>query len=309
MMTKWAKWAARVGARRQLPAGAVMVAVGLLAAGSAEAQSPDSLVWPTPEAAGVALWPAVEASPMAQGPSSVQASPATSLRAAAATSLQAPSQWEPPRLFVGGSFVVAQPRGEFAEYVDVGFGVQGFVLGTLDPGGILGVRADVSVLTYGRETKRVCLGGGVGCRIDVDLTTSNNIILGSLGPEVSLPAGPLRVYGHLGVGFSWFATDSQVSGSLQDQQPFASSRNQSDGGFAWNGGGGVRLQVSGGRTPVALDFGVTHQTNGRREYLTEGGIVDLPDGSIQLNTIRSDADFLVWRLGASVGLRPSGDMR
>lgn len=225
------------------------------------------------------------------------------LLAAGPVEAQTPEEWEAPRLFAGGSFVVAQPLGEFSDYVDVGFGVQGFFRGAVDPAGILSIRGDVSVLTYGRETKRVCLGGGVGCRIEVDLTTSNNIILGSLGPELALPAGPFRLYGHVGVGFSWFATDSQVSGSLQDQQPFASSRNQSDGGFAWNGGGGIQLQVSGGRTPVALDFGVTHQTNGRREYLTEGGIVDLPDGSIQLNTILSDADFLIWRLGVSVGLR------
>ena len=41
-----------------------------------------------------------------------------------------------------------------------------------------------------------------------------------------------------------------------------------------------------------------------REYLTRGGIIDEPDGSISLDVKRSEADFLLWRIGASVGIVP-----
>ena len=58
--------------------------------------------------------------------------------------------------------------------------------------------------------------------------------------------------------------------------------------------------------PVSIDLGATWQRNGQRDYLTEGGIHDLPDGSIELDVLRSDANLLLWQLGVSVGFRPEG---
>lgn len=180
----------------------------------------------------------------------------------------------------------------------------GFVRGNLDEGGVLGLRLQGGVLTYGRETQRVPLSETVG-RIEVDLTTSNNIFLLSAGPELAIPVGNGRIWGHAGAGLGYFSTDSQVQGSMGDQEPFASTRNFSDAGFSWNAGAGVDYTLGRIRgSPVALTFGLSRQENGRREYLTRGGIRDLPGGGLEFDVKRSQANFLLWTFGVSVGFVP-----
>ena len=217
-----------------------------------------------------------------------------------------PEAAPPPRFHAGLSLAVAQPVGEFDDYVDVGGGAMGFFRVSLDEQGIAALRVHAGFLNYGNETKRVCLSETVGCRIEVDLTTSNNIFLLGLGPELGIPLGAARLYGGASIGLSWFSTDSHIEGS-SDEDPFASTTNYSDGGFAWTAGGGIEITVAHARQmPISIDFGLSYQGNGKREYLTEGGITDLPDGSIELDVHRSEADFLLWRLGASIGFSPGG---
>jgi len=219
----------------------------------------------------------------------------------APVSAQAPGESElPPGLRVGIQAIVVQPTGEFRDYVDLGGGLRGAIRLDLDDTGILGLRIEAGGMTYGRETKRVCLSETVGCRITVDLTTSNNVFMMGVGPELTLPIGPFDVFGSLLGGFSYFATSSSVQGT-SDDTPFASSENYGDGGWAWNWGGGIRLPIVRGRTPVALEVGLSHQRNGRREYLTRGDIRELPGGAIELDVKRSDADFLTWGIGVFIG--------
>ncbi len=214
------------------------------------------------------------------------------------------AQWETtPRFWTGGGLTVAQPRGEFADYVNVGIGIGGFFRAGLDRHGILSLRADLGFMTYGRETQRIPLSETVGTLIEADLTTSNNIVVVGLGPEVAIPVGPARLYGVGSAGYTYFHTDSELEGTRQDQEPLFRTRNHSDGGFAWSGGGGLQVQVSGGRTPILVDLGATYHANGRREYVTRDGIIADAEGRPDIETTRSDADFLVWRLGVSVGLR------
>jgi hypothetical protein len=208
-----------------------------------------------------------------------------------------------PRAYAGIAAAVAQPLDEFDEYVNVGGGIDGFFRVRLDDAGFVSLRLHGGFLTYGSETKRVCLSETVGCRIQVDLTTSNNIFLFGLGPELAVPLGRVRLYGNGSVGFDYFSTDSNVSGT-STENPFASTRNYGDGGFSWNAGGGLEIRVAEARTlPIAIDLGLAYQGNGRREYLTRGGIIDRPDGSLEFDVKRSQANFLLWRIGASVGIR------
>jgi hypothetical protein len=205
-------------------------------------------------------------------------------------------------MYAGVSVAVADPRGDFGTYVNVGGGIYGYFRVNVDPQGIVAIRANGGFLNYGNETSRVCLSPTLGCRIEVDLTTSNNIILFSVGPELGVPVGGSRLYGHASGGLSYFSTDSRVEGS-SGNEPFATTRNYGDGGFSWTLGAGLQIPIARARTfPIALDFGLTYHGTGRREYLTEGGIIDRPDGSIDFDVIRSDADFVLWQLGASVGI-------
>ena len=211
-----------------------------------------------------------------------------------------------PRMHAGLAVSVAQPIGEFSDYVGAGGGLHGFFRVGLDPRGIVSLRLNAGFLQYGNETKRVCLSSTVGCRIQVDLTTSNNIILFGVGPELAIPVGRVRLYGNATAGLGYFSTDSSVEGATGDQQPFASTNNYGDGGFSWTGGGGIEVRVAQPKgVPISIDFGLSRQGNGSREYLTEGDITDRPDGSIVLDVKRSEADFILWRLGVTVGIRPA----
>jgi opacity protein-like surface antigen len=214
-----------------------------------------------------------------------------------------PEPMGPPRGHVGISFLAAEPLGEFKDFVSSAFGAGFSGRVALDPAGVLSLRADLGFLIYGHESKRVCIGG-VGCRVEARLDTSNNIFYGGIGPELALPLGWVRPYANASLGFGYFNTSSSLKSTWGGDE-ILSTENFGDGSFSWGAGGGLEIPLSRGRTPVALDLGVRYHRNGTMEYLRKGDIVDHPDGSITLFPIRSEADFLSYRLGVSIGI-PSG---
>jgi opacity protein-like surface antigen len=141
----------------------------------------------------------------------------------------------------------------------------------------------------------------IGCRIEVDVTTTNSVLYGGLGPEVVLATGAVEPYVNASLGFSYFATTSSLSGQ-SDSEDFASTTNFDDALFAWRAGAGVRVQVHGGRNPVALDLGLERHENGVADFLAKGDIQDNPDGSITVFPNRSEANMVTVRLGVTVGL-------
>ncbi len=211
----------------------------------------------------------------------------------------------PVRAQAGGALFIAQPVGEFADYVDVGVGLGGHLLVRLDPAGAVSLRLDGGFVNSGRESKRVCLSRTIGCRILVDLVTSNNILFGSIGPQLAVPSGPVRPYVNGGIGLSYFATTSSVSGTSSSDDDFARTTNFDDVTLAWSAGGGLYIPLRIGSTAFAIDLGARYLLNGEVEYLREGDIEDHPDGSITLHPTRSEANLLVWQIGVSFGI-PSG---
>ena len=205
----------------------------------------------------------------------------------------------PVRGALGGNLVVALPVGEFADYIDTGFGL-GFV-GHLNlaGNGAVRLRLDGGFLQYGNETREICL---TTCRIVVDLTTSNNIVYGSIGPELAVTRGWIRPYVNAGIGGAYFTTTSHLDGQ-SDNEDFARTTNFDDGTFAWSAGGGLYIPLSMGRTPISIDLGARYHGNGTVRYLREGDIEDLPDGSIVIHPQRSDANLVTLQLGVSIGLR------
>jgi len=225
-----------------------------------------------------------------------------SIACAVAASAHAQTEPSPVRAWTGGGLQIAAPVGEFDAYVNTGWGIGGHFLLKLDDSGIFGIRADAGYLNYGRETRRVCLSPTVGCRIEVDLTTSNDIAYFNLGPQLALARGPFQPYVNAALGFAYFATVSSVEGS-SNTEPFARTTNFDDFTFAWQLGSGVRIPVSSRSTPISLDFGARYNTNGEAEYLREGGIIDNLDGSISLDPIRSEANLVTVQIGVTVGVR------
>jgi hypothetical protein len=210
-----------------------------------------------------------------------------------------------PRFMGGLSLSVGQPRGAFHRYVANGVGVGGHGLYRVDREGIFALRLDGGFLNYGRETLRVPLNTGPGGgRVQLDLTTTNNIFWLGAGPQLMAPRGVVRPYVNGTAGFSYFATTSSVKGR-NNEESFAEDTNFDDAQFSWGGGAGVLVPLyRNARSLVFLDLGARYHDNGRNvRYLREGGIRDLPNGDLQLDVIRSRADLLTWHVGVSVGGR------
>lgn len=206
-----------------------------------------------------------------------------------------------PAGWVGIDLVVADPLSPLDLYFDNGFGAQIYGALPLEATPYLRLRADLGFVIYGDEHRSVCYGGNVGCRIDLDMNTTNSIVYGGVGPELVLATGSLEPYVYASFGFSYFVTRTSLRGS-NDIESFASSTNYSDGMLAWRGGGGLRMRLSSGRTPVSLDLGAERHQNGVAEFLTKGDIIDNPDGSITVFPNRSEANLVTFRLGVTIGI-------
>lgn len=204
-----------------------------------------------------------------------------------------------PGGFAGVSFVAADAVGDLGTVVNEGFGLE--LSGGLPVAGDghLRLRGDLGFVIYGHEQIRYC---SFGCRVESELTTTNNIIWGGIGPEVVLARGPIQPYVHASAGVSFFVTSSSVD-DRDGLGPYLETTNYSDAVFGWKFGGGLRFRVSRGHRPVFIDLGVERHDNGVTNYLTEGDIVDEPDGSITLYPNRSDADLVSFRLGVAIGVR------
>ncbi len=201
-------------------------------------------------------------------------------------------------LFGGGHLLLAHPVGQFAENVDVGFGLGLHGGVTAGDGGNLGLRLDFGFINYGTETIRICVT--LPCRVTGDLTTSNNILLLGIGPEIAGGSGPIRLYANGTVGLAYFATTSSVEGA-NEVGPFASSTNFDDVTFAWTAGPGARFRGwTGERALVSLDVFARYHGNGDASYLRKGDIQDQPDGSVILNPQQSETNFWTIGLGVSV---------
>jgi len=201
------------------------------------------------------------------------------------------------------SLLGADPVGELGHYVDAGGGLQfGGALPLDGRRGHIRLRTDFGFIIYGYESRRVCMGAPVGCRIELDLNTTNGVFFGGLGPEVVLATGSVEPYLNASMGFSYFVTTSSLESSW-DWEEFATTTNFDDFMWSWRAGGGMRVRLSGGYKPVWLDLGVEHHRNGLADFLTEGDIEDHPDGSITIYPNRAEANMTTFRLGVSIAVR------
>lgn len=207
---------------------------------------------------------------------------------------------------MGVSFVAGNPVGDLGLLVDHGFGLQLAGGVPLAASGHVRLRGDVGFLIYGLERQFLCYGPS--CRIGTDLTTTNSIFYGGIGPELVLASGALEPYVNATAGLSAFVTSS----SLDDNDGYGSyfnTTNYSDVVFALKVGGGLRMRIGHGRRPVYFDLGVDRHVNGVASYLTVGDIVDNSDGSITVYPNRTEANLMTYRFGVAVGFPRGPDRR
>src|SRR5262245_50793685 len=204
----------------------------------------------------------------------------------------------PQRGYGDLNFAVSQPIGDFGDFIGTGYGLTGGFVWNLDRDRVFGIRAEGGFVQYGSERVDGCF---FTCRVPVDVNTSNDIIFAGIGPQISVPAGFFRPYLNATAGVSYFYTHSSVSSDNGYEGDYDHT-NHDDAVFALTGGGGFLIPLSMRRTPVLLDLGATFHRNGEATYLRKGSITDNPDGSISINPIRSEANFITYRIGVSIGI-------
>lgn len=205
-----------------------------------------------------------------------------------------------PRFVVFGDAILSKPKGDFANYVDQGFGFNAGAMLRIDPAGMFGVRAEVGGLQYGRERVAVAFSPFTG-RVTADIVTSNTIGWIALGPQFTFPTGPVRPYANAAFAVTNFRTTSSIE-DRETSETFATTENASDFASAVVFGGGVYVPIGGPLSTVMLTLGGKYYYGGQATYLPEGGIQDNPDGTVTLNPARTKTDFVVWQLGVSVGI-------
>jgi hypothetical protein len=201
-----------------------------------------------------------------------------------------------PRGYLGLSLQVGQARGQFADYVDYGGGVGGYLVVRPNRGGPFGVRLDLMYLNYGSQTHSYPLVPGVV----VDVTTDNQIFQIALGPQLTIGQGALQAYGFGTVGGSFFSTTSGVEGTDQNNQQFASTTNHADATFSGEFGGGLLVRLKRGSPMILLDIGSRYLKNGQVTYVTKERVT-ISGNQLLVNPVHSDANLIVYHLGVAIG--------
>jgi hypothetical protein len=208
--------------------------------------------------------------------------------------------------YLGASFIVGVPTGEFADTLDkVGFGIGvelGYHIGTAP----IEVGLQAGFLTYGSENRKEPWSNTIP-DVTVDVETSNNIALGHLFLRLIPRDGIVRPYADGKIGFSYLFTSTSVqSEGAGEDNDIASSTNFDDGVFSYGGGAGALIQLwkneatgTGDASEVMLDLRVGYTAGGEAEYLTTGSITR-DDGRVTYTPKKSRTDLVDVRLGAQV---------
>ena len=206
--------------------------------------------------------------------------------------------------FQGGlSFMAGFPQGEFKDNVDEnGYGIGGEFLysPSVSP---FGIGVSLGFMNYGEESRREPFSTTIP-DVEVEVKTTNNIVLGHLLFRAQVKQGPIRPYAEGLVGFNYLFTETKIE-DVDDEEEIASSTNLDDGVFSYGAGGGVMLRLYTGKTKKAktwsilLNLCARYIVGGEAEYLKEGSIKRV-NGKVVFDKIQSKTDILTTHLGLAV---------
>ena len=199
------------------------------------------------------------------------------------------------------------PRGEFKDNVDkTGLGATGTFFYNIEQKP-LAIGASLGFLVYGHDTRTEPFNSDIQ-DVTVDVTTTNNILLGHLvlraqSPE-GLGGGAIIPYFDAMFGFHYLFTETQVKDSGAFGEDIASTTNYDDFTMSYGGGGGFMVRVydssqdAEGLEAIYLDFGAHFLQGGEAEYLKEGDI-ERTDGTVTYHPSKSETDLLNFFLGVA----------
>ena len=205
------------------------------------------------------------------------------------------------RFTVAAHGYVTEPRGDFALNTGNGFGLGATALWKMDKDGFASLRADLGVVTYGMNNRRIAFPNTAGL-IQLNLNTTSSIFSFVGGPQIGGTMGRLSPYVAALGGFSVFWTDSSIEGwddGVDGQNPFASTNNLNDAVWAYGAAGGATYRVYNGRRPVRIDFGARYLKHDDVRYLNERRIRDALENDRPPIALRGQANFLTYYFGVN----------
>ena len=216
------------------------------------------------------------------------------------------------RYTAGVAGAYGQPLREFGDNVRQGFGLDGFGTLGLDSQGIFSLKAEVGYLRLNKKTEPFLASTGFGV-IELESETTSGILMLGAGPQLAVPSGPLRPYIGGTVGFARFATNTAVVipsyESTTGQRETLDQRTvSSDFILSLTASGGVRFALPFFGRGVLGDLGARWHRNGEAEYVSSEGVIYDGSGRPTITPTRSEADFLVYRLGVVFPLGRSGNV-
>jgi hypothetical protein len=204
------------------------------------------------------------------------------------------------------NLLVGVPQGEFRDEVkETGFGAG--ISGTVDLGrkSPVALGASLGFMNYGSETRHEPFSSTIP-DVRVEVTTSNNIVLGHAVLRLQPYAGTLRPYLDGLVGFSYLFTETKIQDEDEEEE-IASSTNLDDTVLSYGVRAGATIGVytsslqEGSAHPysISVDLGVTYLVGGEAGYLKKGSI-RRDGGRVAYDITRSRTDLALYHLGITL---------
>ena len=210
------------------------------------------------------------------------------------------------RFTAGVAGVYGQPLGQFGDNVKRGFGLDGFGTLGIDPRGVFSLRGEIGYIRYNRKSEFFLVNTGFGLAELESETTSGVLTMGA-GPQLMLPEGPIRPYIGGTVGFARFATNTSINvpsdqTNTGQKESIYDETVSSDFILSIAAVGGLAFQLNFLGRGVLADLGVRWHRNGEAEYVSSEGVFYSGTGQPSITATRSEANFLVYRLGIMIPL-------
>ena len=210
------------------------------------------------------------------------------------------------RYTVGLAGLYGQPLDEFADNVKRGFGLDGFGTLGLDQQGAFSLKAELGYIRYNRKSEPFLASTGFGY-VELESETTSGVLTFGAGPQFALPSGPIRPYLGGTVGFARFATNTAIvvpsyASNTGQKESLYDETVSSDFILSLAASGGLRFELPFMGRGVLADLGVRWHRNGEAEYVSSDDVIYNGTGEPTITATRSEADFVVYRLGIVIPL-------
>jgi hypothetical protein len=198
---------------------------------------------------------------------------------------------------IGINFQLGFPQNEFGDNIsNTGYG---FGIDALWMPKEFGVGLSVNYLVLGSETRTEPFSTTIP-DVQVEVNTTNSILLGHILMRAQYPKGMIRPYIDGLVGLHAFTTTTEIEDLGGFEETVASSTNQDDYTFSYGGGAGIMVRVHQDSEEkieaIMIDVGVRYILGGEAKYLKEGSIRRV-DGNVEFDELNSKTDIITGHIG------------